>query len=315
MIHSAAARTTPAATNFASGLQKHAAEFEVAGAHRKAEHQQKIDPGADRGCEREADLGQRAHQRDLQRHIDGDAGQRRLDRGRGILARIEGCDRAADQHERNKPDRIGRQRGARGRGVGLRERAAREHRPHDHVRHGQERGDERHRKQQREIERPPLRRHGAGVIVRGQPPRHFRQQHRADRDPDHADRQLVETVGIIQRRQRAGRQKRRDDGVGEQRDLRPHRAEGRRPERAKERAHILIELERREPRQDAAAGRDRRPAGRIRRKPAIRTPQAAAWPAPGKNAASASVAIIDRLRKIGAAAALAKRCMTLSMPP
>ena len=38
------------------------------------------------------------------------------------------------------------------------------------------------------------------------------------------------------------------------------------------------------------------------RKPAIRTPHAAAWPAPGKNAASASVAIIDRLRKIGAAA-------------
>ena len=38
------------------------------------------------------------------------------------------------------------------------------------------------------------------------------------------------------------------------------------------------------------------------RKPAIRTPHAAAWPTPGKNAASASVAIIDRLRKIGAAA-------------
>ena len=49
--------------------------------------------------------------------------------------------------------------------------------------------------------------------------------------------------------------------------------------------------------------------------PAISTPQAAAYPGPGKNAASASVTIIDRLRKMGAAAALAKRCITLSMPP
>ena len=51
------------------------------------------------------------------------------------------------------------------------------------------------------------------------------------------------------------------------------------------------------------------------RKPEIRTPQAAAWPAVGKNATSASVAIIEILRKIEAAAALANRCITLSMPP
>jgi hypothetical protein len=50
-------------------------------------------------------------------------------------------------------------------------------------------------------------------------------------------------------------------------------------------------------------------SSRNSRKPAISTPQAAACPAVGKNAASASVAIIDRLSRIGAAAALAKRCI------
>ncbi len=49
--------------------------------------------------------------------------------------------------------------------------------------------------------------------------------------------------------------------------------------------------------------------------PEISTPQAAAWPAVGKNAASASVTIIDRLSRIDAAAAAAKRCSALRMPP
>jgi hypothetical protein len=49
--------------------------------------------------------------------------------------------------------------------------------------------------------------------------------------------------------------------------------------------------------------------------PEMSTPQAAAWPAVGKYAASASVAIIATLSRIGAAAALAKRCSALRMPP
>ena len=49
--------------------------------------------------------------------------------------------------------------------------------------------------------------------------------------------------------------------------------------------------------------------------PDIRTPQAAAWAAPPNIGASASVAIIDRLSRIGAAAAAAKRCRALRIPP
>ena len=50
------------------------------------------------------------------------------------------------------------------------------------------------------------------------------------------------------------------------------------------------------------------------RMPAISTPQAAACPAVGKNAASASAIIIDRLSRIGAAAAVANRSSALRMP-
>jgi len=47
----------------------------------------------------------------------------------------------------------------------------------------------------------------------------------------------------------------------------------------------------------------------------ISTPHAAAWPALGNSAASASVAIIETLSRIGAAEAAAIRCIALRMPP
>ncbi len=48
--------------------------------------------------------------------------------------------------------------------------------------------------------------------------------------------------------------------------------------------------------------------------PAISTPHAAAWPAVGKNTAVASVTIMVRLSRIGAAAAVANLPSELRMP-
>ena len=48
--------------------------------------------------------------------------------------------------------------------------------------------------------------------------------------------------------------------------------------------------------------------------PATSTPQAAAWPASGKNGVSRSVAMIETLRRMGAPAAAAKRLLALRMP-
>ena len=56
------------------------------------------------------------------------------------------------------------------------------------------------------------------------------------------------------------------------------------------------------------------PTSSASRMPAMKTPQAAAWPGVGKNTATASVAIIDRLSRMGAAAAAAKRASALRMP-
>ena len=52
---------------------------------------------------------------------------------------------------------------------------------------------------------------------------------------------LIDAVGVIERRDRAGGEKARNDGVGEQRKLHAGGADGRRTERAKEFAHIRIE--------------------------------------------------------------------------
>ena len=150
---------------------------------RRFEEQQRI--------ERQADLRERSHQCDFQRDIDRDAGQRRLHRRSRVLAGIERRNRAADGHERDQADGVGRQGRAGGSGIRLRERAAGKHRTHDDIGHGQESRHERHREQQREFERPPLRGRRAGSVIGGEPPRHFRQQHGADGNSDHADRQLV----------------------------------------------------------------------------------------------------------------------------
>ena len=99
-------------------------------------------------------------------------------------------------------------------------------------------------KQQREFDRAVLRRAGAGFVAGRDPVRHLRQQHRADGNADDADRQLVDPVGVIERRDRAGRQKARDDGVGEQRELRAGRADRRRNERLEEAAHVVVEAQR-----------------------------------------------------------------------
>ena len=158
-----------------------------------------------------------------------------------------------------------------------------------------------------------LRRAAPRLIARGEPPRHLGQQHGADRDADHADGKLVDAVGVIERGERAGRQERGDQRVGEKRKLHAAAPMIAGPERLEEAARRLVEL--------SAAQADADPVRlgvaadqQHLATPAISTPHAAAWPAVGKNGASSSVAIIDRLSRIGAPAAAAKRLLALRTP-
>ena len=111
------------------------------------------------------------------------------------------------------------------------------------VGHHQKSDDARDRQEECKFDRAILRRAGAGFVAGGDPVRHLRDQHGADGNADDADRQLIDAVGVIERRDRAGRQEARDDGVGEQRELRAGRADGRRHQRGKEAADIAVEAQ------------------------------------------------------------------------
>ncbi|ODS01638.1 hypothetical protein AUC69_05025 [Methyloceanibacter superfactus] len=85
------------------------------------------------------------------------------------------------------------------------------------------------------------------LIARREPPRHLRQQHGADGDADDADGQLVDAVGVIERRQGAGGQEGGDQRVGEQRELHAAGADDRGSERLQEFPGRLIELRHAQP--------------------------------------------------------------------
>ena len=144
------------------------------------------------------------------------------------------------------------------------------------------------------------------VVAGREPPRHLGQQHGADRDADHAAGKLIEPVGVIERRERAGREEARDDGVGEQRKLHAGRADGRRPERLEEALHVVVEL--RAPQRRSS----RRRAAPRRRPAALRARRRSARPRPPHGRRSertpraAASTIMVRLSRIGAAAAVAK---------
>ncbi len=72
----------------------------------------------------------------------------------------------------------------------------------DHERQGQ---------QQAHRRAAVLRGMRARGVALGQPRRHFRQQHGAQRDAQHAQRQLVDAVGIIKRGAAADGQQAGDD--------------------------------------------------------------------------------------------------------
>ena len=118
--------------------------------------------------------------------------------------------------------------------------------------------------------------HGAMVITTSDTARHFGENDGARRNANNADRQLIETVSVIKRRQRTRRKKTCNDRIGKQRKLHAGRTEGRRTERAEELPHVGIEFRPTEFRQHAGetciasdqqefedAGHENAPCGRV----------------------------------------------------
>ena len=71
------------------------------------------------------------------------------------------------------------------------------------------------RQQKRELKAAVLARHRAGFVVLGQMPRQCGQQYHADGDAHHAERELVDPVGVVKEGNRA-RLQRGDGGADEQ---------------------------------------------------------------------------------------------------
>ena len=110
------------------------------------------------------------------------------------------------------------------RGFSRGEGAAREQRPHDQVRDGDGACGARNGEQQCQLDAARLRQSRTALVAGREPPRHFRQQHRAHGDADDPDGQLVDAVGVIERGERTGWQIGRDHRIGEQRELHAARA-------------------------------------------------------------------------------------------
>ena len=180
-----------------------------------------------------------AHEQHLQGDVDGGGQQRRLDRGCRIATGIEGRGEASHQHEGKQPDRVGGKRRPGGGRVCGGEGATGEERAHDEVGDGDGACGARDGEKERKLDAAGLSRGRALLIARGKPPRHLGQEHGADGDADHADGKLVDTVGVIERRQRAGGKKRGDQRIGEERKLHAARADNGGTQRFQETARRL----------------------------------------------------------------------------
>ena len=132
---------------------------------------------------------------------------------------------------------------------------AQKQRAHDEFGYQQERHQAGDRQQQCELDRAVLGVAGALLVPGRDPARHFRQQHGAGGDANDANRKLVEAVGVVERRQRAGGEEAGDDGVREQRDLGFGRADGRGREAFEEELDLDIEPRPAKSRQRALPGR------------------------------------------------------------
>ncbi len=296
----------------AGGDDQGAARRGPAAAVGQAEQDQHVDPDPGGGGEREALHPQRSRQHHLQADIDRDRGERGDDRRAAVLAGVEARHDAADEQlPPAAPAR--RPPGPRRSGPAASASKAPRWNSAVMIRSGTSRNATANGARGRARSRwrgsaPACARPGR----RGDAPAHLRQQHRTGGDADHHEGQLVEPVGVVERRDRAGRQERGDDRVGEHRDLHAGRADHRRSQHPEEPA---LPASRRVGRTSDGASRPARIAQTSRNcsTPTPRRPRRRRC-RHSEQKARASAASSETLSSTGAAAAAAKRRRAFRMP-
>ena len=150
-------------------------------------------------------------------------------------------DGGADQDHRRQAERISREHGARRFSRVETKPAMHQQGCENEIGNQQEGDDEGRREHQGPAHGAVLGVDGALEIALRDAPAHLGKQHRAGRDADHADRQLVKALGVVDRGHRALAEKRRQPGVDEDRDLKPRGADRRGAEPAEEALEALVE--------------------------------------------------------------------------
>ncbi len=201
---------------------------------------------------------QRADQRQVERDVGGDRHHDDVERRARVAARRKARDQHLDQHEGRQADGEGGQRIGRGDGGRGVEGAALEQHADDRLvqRHQPGRGGQ--GQQQGELDGAILV--GQCRVVAAGPDlaRQQRQQGGADGDADHAQRQLVDAVGVVEIGDCAGRQERGPDDVQHGVDLLQAAADGGRRGQQQQVAHARTEARPYRPQHHAGPGASRR---------------------------------------------------------
>ena len=179
----------------------------------------RVDDGGEAGRQRRPDMPERHHEGEVQRQIERDADHPDLHRRRCVAAREKSRGQHLDGDKRRQPQRIGGQRlGRQDCRLGV-ERATFKQNRNDRVGRNRQRQSRRKGQEKGVFQRPVERRDRRLALSGADLARQQRQQRRADGRADHAQRQLLDPVGVIEQRHRARRQQAGDDHVHRQIDL------------------------------------------------------------------------------------------------
>ncbi len=239
-------------------LAEHRVGTHEPGAQGERDENAEIDPGAERCRKREPRRAERLVEHDFQADVERDRGQRRDHRRRRVATRLKTGARRGDQHDGEQADVIGAEHPRSRLRVFGREAPAHENRLHDQVGKDEKGDEERRGERNGQRHRPVLRAQGGIGRAARYRAAHLRQQHGAGGDADHADRQLVDAVGVVDGGRAAGRQQRGDDRICEQRDLHAGRADHGGNERLEELPGVGVPARTHRRRGDAGAMRGER---------------------------------------------------------
>ena len=175
-------------------------ELKMSAPYQGGGEQNRVRPAGKAGGDGDADMADYEKQRERAADVDGDGRHREPHRRPGVLAGEKAGQEHLRHHEGGQAAGKSGQSSGDLNGIGGGEGAALEKHLNDGLRDDDERDRGGQREEEREFEAPVLACRGACLVMIRQMPRQRRQEDHADGDSHHAERKLVDAVGIVQER-------------------------------------------------------------------------------------------------------------------